>query len=246
MARSPQTTTSYSAILERHTPGGKEAGVPIQTLSDVSERRGARDAAAARLSGRQMPPEWAETGVVFEDQYVVVVRDAVRFSSGALGTYIRVLQKPLDRTGAVVVVEKDGRYLLVRHYRHATGRYHREFVRGWAEPDDLDGAATARREVCEELGVEADDVVAVRVLGFGYPDSGLLATRVCFAIATIAPDADLVVEETEGIVGGGADEPAIIALTRSEIRALVRDGLIDDNFTLAALQLLDASEADTR
>lgn len=190
----------------------------------------AEQAAAAHLRRQGLPERWSLVGVVAEDQYVVLVRDPVLFPGGSVGTYIRVLQKPLDRHGAVVPMLSGGRLLLVRHYRHATGRWHWEFVRGWADPEDLSLTATAVREAMEEIGLAPEQP---RVLGIGYPDTGLLSTEVGVVAGRLESDAVPAPDRKESM----ADYRLV---DESEFLRMIRDGEVDDDLTIAAYARLFA------
>ena len=46
---------------------------------------------AQKLQAKGLSTEWAQVGIVYQDQYGMILRDAVRFPGGALGTYIRFI-----------------------------------------------------------------------------------------------------------------------------------------------------------
>jgi ADP-ribose pyrophosphatase len=82
-----------------------------------------------------------------------VVTDEVDFD----GTVIR--RDILVHPGAVAIIALDAaeRVLLIRQYRHAVGRYLFEPPAGLLDAAGEDPLATARRELLEEAGVEAED-----------------------------------------------------------------------------------------
>src|SRR5690348_1136041 len=47
--------------------------------------------------------EWSQVGIVFRDQYLLVLRDAVRFPDGTLGTYIRFVDPKDSKPGVIVL-----------------------------------------------------------------------------------------------------------------------------------------------
>jgi|SRR5580704_10463282 ADP-ribose pyrophosphatase len=73
-----------------HNPPG--AGLEI--LLQESEIRQAEEYVAEKLRKAGKPVEWAQVGVAFEDPYLVLLRDAVRFPDGTLGTYLRSAPTP--------------------------------------------------------------------------------------------------------------------------------------------------------
>ncbi|WEV26700.1 NUDIX hydrolase [Streptomyces sp. 71268] len=131
------------------------------------------EAVEAARRGAGAAPD-APVGVVYEDSYVTVVRDAVRFPDGTHGLYLRVLPRVADPGVVVLPILPTGRVVLVEHYRHATRAWHWEVPRGMGEPGAT-GADSAARELREEIGARATELVP---LGDVHPDTGLLGSRV--------------------------------------------------------------------
>ncbi|WP_155370541.1 NUDIX hydrolase [Catellatospora vulcania] len=119
----------------------------------------------------------------------------------------------------------DGRILLVRHFRHATRRWHWETPRGFAEPG-ADGAATAAREIEEEVGVPADEVIFLGALDV---DTGAEVGGDEIYLARLARVPE---EHPAGAAEEGIDE--FRAVTADEFTQMIRDGRLGDAFTLAA------------
>ena len=87
-----------------------------------------------------------EAGIVFEDDYIRLLRDAVIFPDGSAGTYIRIVPRAEESAVAVLTVI-GGKILLLRHYRHSL----RKAV--WESPRGIRGArAYCRRECPERTG----------------------------------------------------------------------------------------------
>lgn len=59
---------------------------------------------------------------------------------------------------AVVPVDADGHVVLVRQYRHPLGAHLLEIPAGKCDDDSEDPVATARRELIEEVGLDAADL----------------------------------------------------------------------------------------
>lgn len=83
-----------------------------------------------------------------------------------------------DYAALVAVTERE-RVLAVRQYRPAVERYTIELPAGLIDAGE-DPAETARRELLEETGYEADQV---EVLGPMLPDTGRLANRIWSCVA---------------------------------------------------------------
>src|SRR5215467_843742 len=89
-----------------------------QILFDRSDQERIAAMCRERYAARGIPVEFADIGVVYEDPYLIVVRDAVRFGSGTENSYVRVLGAADGVGAAVMPLTSDGRILILRHYRH--------------------------------------------------------------------------------------------------------------------------------
>jgi ADP-ribose pyrophosphatase len=148
--------------------------------------------------------------------------------------FVRVVEKDVDlgrrrgvetfwsvdagRYVAVVAVTPDGRIPLVRQYRPAVETDVLELPSGAIEPGESPEAA-ARRELLEESGCEAGELVP---LGWLHVDSGRLETQ---QWAFFAPDARVVNEHPTG------DEELELTFVNP---AELRDLLLSGEFNLAA------------
>jgi ADP-ribose pyrophosphatase len=129
---------------------------------------------------------------------------------------------------AVVAVVPGDRILLVRQFRYAVGRWLWELPQGGLEPGES-ATAAAGRELLEETGRRLESAT---VIGADLPEAGDWATQT-FAVVAGRAVAD---------PGGPRPEPSESTLTASEVpvnqvHAMVRDGLIVDATSLAALHL---------
>jgi ADP-ribose pyrophosphatase len=154
---------------------------------------------------------------------MTLIRDAVRFRSGRLGSYIRSIPTSDTVTaGAAVLSVHGGRVILLRHFRHASRRWHWELPRGFGIADE-DPEATARREVNEELGADVTKIEHLGALGDSGGSPGDLP-QIYWAEIT-EPTA---LESEEGI-----DDT--LAATPAELDRMMVAGELDDGFTLAAI-----------
>lgn len=130
--------------------------------------------------------------------------------------------------GGVVILAKDaeGKFCLIRQYRHAVGGWIWEFPAGKLEPDEPP-AVTARRELLEEAGIEAGQW---RRLGETVTSPGILTEIVHVYYAS-----DLNYQAT-------AHEPGEVIeihwLALDEIHNMVRAGVLNDAKSLVGLYLL--------
>lgn len=196
-------------------------GQIITILLDENEIRQAEAAVAERLAKRGLPPEWAQVGVTYQDQYLLMLRDAVRFPDGSLGTYIRAISPGRGAPGVIVLPACKGQIVLVRHFRHGTRTWHWEIPRGFGEA----GASpeeNARRELEEEIGAAPTQVVSLGSVNLDTDSSGLPDEMFYADIASYGQP-----ELAEAIT-------ELRAVPVHEFERMVRDGEINEGYTLAA------------
>lgn len=155
---------------------------------------------------------------VYENPWLRLREDQIRRPSGGSGVYAVVEKPPY-----VVVIPFDGRRLtLVSQYRYPAASRNWELPQGSAEDGDLE--ATARKELREETGLEADRVTALGRL-FLSPGLSIQAGHIFVAEGLRQGEAHL--EETEeGLTAA--------AFTPPEIDRMIRAGEILDTTTIAA------------
>jgi ADP-ribose pyrophosphatase len=172
-----------------------------------------------QLEKKSLPSHWAEVGVVFEDQYLRVVRDAVEFPDHSRGTYIRILSRRLGMTGVAILAVRDGMAVMIRQFRHAPREWMREIPRGFIDEGEKSFEAAAR-ELKEETGAVARSLESLGVL---HPNSGLLDEKVELFFCDVSG------EELAGSREGELDMVDISAVSH-----LIAEGSITDAFTCAA------------
>lgn len=168
--------------------------------------------AFAQKSGRRI-------GIVYESHYHLMVVDVVRAKNGSLFAYERLMNRVMR--GAVVIVPYyNGKYILLRQYRHALREYQYGFPRGLEKKEFLQ--RRMRERIMGELGVQAEKW---KSFGKIVPDSGAMSSKADVFLAELN-EAPQVIQEEE-IVGH-------IALDWEQLGEWIRDGKITDGFTLAA------------
>jgi ADP-ribose pyrophosphatase len=195
-------------------------GAAYEILFDPSQVNAAEAADATRLEARGLPAAWARTGVVYEDAYTIVVRDAVRRPDSSLGTYARTLPAS-GGAGAAVLPLLDGKIVLLRQFRHATRSEQLEIPRGFGEPG-VTAADQARAELREEIQAEADSLVS---LGGLHPNTGAASGCTELFLANIHGFGEP--QTAEGILRIELQPPGVVAES-------IRDGGITDSFTIGA------------
>jgi ADP-ribose pyrophosphatase len=192
-------------------------GAGFEILLDEAEIREAEHHSAERLRKAGAPIEWARVGVAFRDQYGLILRDAVRFADGTLGTYIRMVA-PVP--GVVILPVWQGQVLLIRHFRHATRTWHLEIPRGFGM--DIGVQKSARTELEQEIGASEIRLVD---LGEMYPDTGMSDSRVALFYAEVTSYGKP--EQIEGITD-------ILPTPIAQFEQMINSCELKDGFLLTA------------
>jgi ADP-ribose pyrophosphatase len=169
--------------------------------------------------------------VIYRSRWVNLYVDRVALPDGGVIDAYHVLD--FERQGVAALVEDDaGRILLVQAYRYALNALSWEIPAGGMEPGESP-LETAAREALEETGWTT---AGHRRLYTYYPSNGM-SNQIFHVVGCRAgervgaPDANEI-KDTRWV-------------TRDEARALIRDEMISDGFTLTALLLhLQAPAAD--
>ncbi|HKV59816.1 MAG TPA: NUDIX hydrolase [Ktedonobacteraceae bacterium] len=189
-------------------------------LLNEHEIRAAESHVARQLEASGKPTEWASVGIVYQDQYVMALRDAVRFPDGSLGTYIRFVNQYPDILGIAILPRYQEQILLIRHFRHATRSWHLEIPRGFGI--GVFSEENARRELKEEIEATAARLLS---LGLTYPDTGMSSSRVALFYAEIESFGQP--EAAEAITN-------LLPTPLLDFERMIRENEITDGFALAA------------
>lgn len=195
-------------------------GAAFHILLGEGEMNEAEAFMAGQLRQRGEPAEWATVGVVFRDQYLLIVRDAVRFPDGSVGTYIREVNLDPLIVGVVILPVWQGKVLLIRHFRHATRAWHLEIPRGFGSAEGAE--QNAQRELSEEIGASKASLTS---LGEIYPDAGAGNSRVALFYADVTSYGSP--EALEGI-------SEVLPTPVAEFEQMIGQGRLDDGYLLAA------------
>jgi ADP-ribose pyrophosphatase len=163
-----------------------------------------------------MAPKDIRVGVLADDPFLMVTRDAVRFADGSYGLYNRLMVPG----GAAMLPVLGDRIVLLNRFRHGTRRWHLEAPRG-AYSGEGTHEDEAAREVHEEIGANVLELIP---LGDLHSTSGIFNEAHHLYMARI--DRVGVPEKHEAIV-------ELASLTVAELERQIEDNTITDGPTLA-------------
>ena len=175
------------------------------------------------LQRNGLPQNWGEIGVVYEDQYIVILRDLVRLPDGNLGSHIRILHSADLRGGQATVILPiiDNKILLLRQFRHPTRMWHLEFPRGFGKPN-TSPEENAKDELLEEIGAE---IFELENLGEYHSNTGFIGARVQLYLARLKSIG--LAKTSEGI-------ESYDLFDLIDVEAMIRESEITDGYTIAA------------
>ncbi|MFR6498192.1 MAG: NUDIX hydrolase [Coprococcus comes] len=115
-------------------------------------------------------------GVVYKSQWNTMLVDLVKNKNGDLFSYDRLIG---TSTGVPVVTIPvyDGKFVLIKQYRHAIRSIQYAFPRGFGE-DGLSAEENAVKELLEEVGATFADDARIKVIGSVTADSGITSGKV--------------------------------------------------------------------
>lgn len=178
------------------------------------------------VTNRQELEAWTvksgkKLGVLYESEYHLLVLDLISDKNGGYFTYERVISNRSGR-GVVCVPEYEGKYLFLKQFRHPIRDIQICLPRGFGE-DGLDSLQNAEKELYEEIGAKVTDL---KFVGTMTADSGFIGNSVDIVgckVTEYNPDS-----RDEGIL-------EVLCLTLDEVRGMIKNGLINDSFTICAL-----------
>ena len=196
-----------------------------------------------RVENVRVHPGDASAGEIeILEERVVWENESMRFCVAAVTTregpqeMARIGHPDAMTDGVVVVpIDDDDRILLIRQFRHPVRMWLRELPRGGRRKEESP-ETTARRELHEEIGYEATDVLP---LGRIATDSGQQEGFPFLLAARVRKAGDAEPEQGEAIDG-------IFPYRYDELVHMCERGEIVDSFTLAAATRLRPHFRDGR
>jgi ADP-ribose pyrophosphatase len=218
----PDPFEPYSALMRARPNLAETPPGGITVVTERAEAARIENLMAARFAAQGLPRHWAQAGLMYEDPYILLLRDAVIFPDGNPGLYHRVIARNDEPTGVAVLARHRGRFVLIRQFRHPARRWFVEIPRGAVGAGE-DPAVMAQMEISEEIG---GTLGPVQRLGLLHGSTSLMRQAVVLVYGEI---------ETIGTPALGEGIGEILLLTGAELEGMVRDGAITDSFTVAAV-----------
>lgn len=209
---------------EARRKGSSDKGEAEIVMSKKDANRIAEEC-AEDLSGSALGKNGKRIGILLEDEVRMVVRDPIRFPSGATKCEMRIIGKTEydGPNGVAVLAMSEGKFVLREIYRHATRSWELEITRGRRETG-MTPRQTVRAEVKQELGYA---VRKIHLLGMIRPDSAILSAHLELFFVELGAKGKPEPEESEAF-------GEMVYLTPEELGERILDGTIRDSYTMGA------------
>jgi ADP-ribose pyrophosphatase len=128
----------------------------------------------------------------------------------------------------ILALTPQGEVVMVRQYRHGTEQVCLELPGGLVDPGDDSPALSARRELLEETGYQADEIV---LIGECFPQPAILSNKCFFYLAENAAQI-----QSQDLDAG--EDIEILKVPLKEIPAKIENREIDHGMVLLAFFFL--------
>lgn len=145
---------------------------------------------------------------LFKRPWLTARRDIVELPTGAINDEYYILEYPTWVN--VIAITKEGRFVMVRQYRHGLGEVFTELVAGVAEPGE-EPLDAARRELAEETGYEGGEWTLNTVISANPGSQNNLSYS--FIAKGVELKCEQHLDPTEDV--------AVVLLTRDEVMQLL-------------------------
>jgi len=161
------------------------------------------------------------------DGFLTVKKEQLRFPNGYEHDHF-TLSLPTSSSVSVIALDKEGRYIINKEYRHAAGGVILSLPGGFLLESE-DPCEGGKRELIEETGFTTDDL---QIIGSSFPMPGICDQNVIYVFAKGCR------KVTEPVLEG-SEMIHTVQLTDEELRKQVRSGPPQDGILLAGLCLFD-------
>jgi ADP-ribose pyrophosphatase len=214
---------NYRELIESHPELFDNENALFEIITDAEVITAWVEEKKKDLTRRGLPEKWGDIGVVFEGPYIIVIRDLVKFPSGRLGSYFRIINYADLKGGqaSAILPVMSGKVLLMKQFRHPTRKWHWEVPRGFGEPNTTP-EENAKKELLEEINGKVEELIDI---GPYNSNTGIEGVKVQLFYGKLKSLGDI--NRDEGIV-------SCKLVPVKQIEAMIRNAEITDGFTIAA------------
>jgi len=212
----------YIEIQKNHPEIFNNKNALFEIITDSTQIEKWQEIRKKVLQDTGQPENWSEIGIVYEDPYIVILRDLVRFPNGDLRSYFRLLNTAdlLGGKSCAILPILKNKILLLNQYRHATRQWHWEIPRGFGEPN-TNPTDNAIKEIHEEIGGEISELINI---GSYHSNTGIEGGTVILFLARLKRIGRTNLDE--GIKSADLFDKEIV-------EKMIGDSEITDGFTIA-------------
>lgn len=175
-----------------------------------------------REETRLQRPEVLSSEYIFRRPWLTARRDVLKLANGQINPEFYVLEYPTWVN--IIAITKEGRFVMVRQYRHGLGRIGIELCAGCVEEGE-DPETAARRELLEETGYSGGKWTLQAVI------SGNPSTTNNYSYCFLAEGVEL----TDGQHLDATEEIEPLTLSRDELMELMMSDEMKQSLMLAPL-----------
>jgi 8-oxo-dGTP pyrophosphatase MutT (NUDIX family) len=213
----------YNDLILNHPSLFDNINAPLKIVLDPNKITDWKNRKTKEIKAEGNFLESGIIGVIYEDKFILALRDLVEFPNGETNGYFRIINNADIYGGQSVVIlcEMNKKYLLLHQYRHPIRKWSYEAPRGFGEPGKK-ANEQAKNEILEETGGIIKDLID---LGDYYINSGIEGSIARLFFASIS-------SEKEPNINEGIDRFIWVSLGKFE--DMLRNLEILDGFTIAA------------
>lgn len=123
----------------------------IQVVTEAEEIHKSIELLKEKYSSERKPPYWKNIGIAYEDSWLWLLCDVVRFQNNQLNTHHRIIRKSGNIAGVAILGVYKGKIILLRHFRHPARKEFIEIPRG-----GVIGGKSLEETVIQEIEEEFD------------------------------------------------------------------------------------------
>jgi ADP-ribose pyrophosphatase len=214
---------NYFDLIKSHPNLFDNSSALMEIIVDPIEIAAWENKRKTSLEEIDRPKSWTNIGVVYEDRYIIILRDLVKLPSGKLDTYIRLFNRSELEGGKSVVVLPlyKNKIVLLEQFRHPIRSFQFELPRGFGE-SNLPAAQNAIKELIEEVQAQIEHIEDIGTI---FNNSGIEGNSIHIFLAKLSGLGEPQIDE--GITN-------YIFITKKQFENMIIKGKIKDGFTITA------------